>query len=77
MLRPLGIALAGLAFLGAAPAVLAQDDEQAELQAKYEQKVAESWFTDNGFTDDFDLARERARDSRTPIFVYFTRSYSP
>jgi hypothetical protein len=74
MRRALGIAVAGLLLAGATSA---QDSQQAELQEKYEKKVAESWFVDNGFTDDYDLARERARDARTPIFVYFTRSYSP
>jgi hypothetical protein len=77
MLRPFGIALAGLLAFGAAPLAAAQDDEQAELQSKYEAKLAESWFTDNGFIDDYDLARQRARDSKTPIFVYFSRSYAP
>jgi hypothetical protein len=77
MMRALPIAVAGLLLLGTVPTVPAQDDPQAALTSKYEQKVAESWFTDNGFTDDYDLARERARDARTPIFVYFTRSYAP
>jgi hypothetical protein len=65
------------ALLLAAPSADCQDDEQDELQSKYEAKVSESWFVDNGFTDDYDLARERARDAKKPIFVYFTRSYAP
>ena len=51
---------------------VAQDD----LQAKYEKKVSEAWFTNNGFTDDYDVARERSKESGKPIFAYFTRSYA-
>ena len=77
MTRPLAIAVAGLLLLGIAPSLHAQDSEQTQLQSKYEKKVAESWFVDNGFTADYDLARERARDAKKPIFAYFTRSYQP
>ena len=52
MIRSMGIALSGLIVAGAAAVGFAQDPAQADFQAKYEKKVAESWFTDNGFTDE-------------------------
>ena len=77
MIRSMGIALAGLIVAGTAAVGFAQDSAKSEWQAKYEKKVAESWFTENGFTDDYDVARERAKEQGRPIFAYFTRSYSP
>ena len=77
MIRSMGIALSGLIVAGAAAVGFAQDPAQADFQAKYEKKVAESWFTDNGFTDDYDVARARSKEAGKPIFAYFTRSYSP
>lgn len=68
--------LAGLLFAGlGASTALAQD--QADFQAKYEAKKAESWFTDNGWTDDYDAARAKAKETGKPILAYFTRSYAP
>jgi len=77
MIRSMGIALSGLLVAGVAAVGFAQDSAQADFQAKYEKKVAESWFTDNGFTDDYDVARQRSKEAGKPIFAYFTRSYSP
>ena len=57
MIRPKTVALAGVLALGLSASALAQDTGQSENEAKYEEKVAESWFTDNGFTDDYDKAR--------------------
>lgn len=78
MIRTTGIALAGLVLASAAAVGFAQDsDPQAKFQQDYEKKVAQSWFTDNGFTDDYDVALERAKEAGKPVFAYFTRSYSP
>jgi hypothetical protein len=77
MIRSMGIALAGLIVAGSAAVGFAQDPAKSDMQTKYESKVAEAWFTDNGFTDDYDVARERAKEQGRPIFAYFTRSYSP
>jgi hypothetical protein len=77
MIRSMGIALAGLIVAGTAAVGFAQDTGSSEMQAKYESKVAEAWFTENGFTDDYDVARERAKEAGKPIFAYFTRSYAP
>lgn len=76
MIRTTGIALAGLIVAGAAAVSFAQD-AKSELEQKYEKKVAEAWFTENGFTDDYEVALERAKEAGKPIFAYFTRSYSP
>ena len=78
MIRTTGIALAGLLLAGAAAVSYAQDtDPKTELEQRFEKKVAESWFTDNGFTADYDVARERAKEGGKPIFAYFTRSFQP
>jgi len=75
MIRKTGIALAGLVLASVATVGFAQDP-QAELTQKYESKVAESWFVDNGFTDDYEVALKRAGEGGKPIFAYFTRSYA-
>jgi hypothetical protein len=83
--------LAGAALLaGVAPALAQEappaappvakapeDPQQAALRKKYEDKIAEAWFKDGGWTDDFDAARARARAEKKPIVGYFSRSYSP
>src|SRR5687767_6203480 len=43
--------------LMASAALVGRAEDAESLQAKYEEKVAESWFKDNGFTDDFDAAK--------------------
>jgi len=78
MIRTTGIALAGLLLAGAAAVGFAQDTEpQTALEKKFEKKVAAAWFIDNGFTHDYDVARERAKEAGKPIFAYFTRSFDP
>lgn len=47
------------------------------LQVKYEEKLAEPWFKDGGWTDDYDAARAKAKETGKGIFAYFSRSYSP
>lgn len=76
MMRSLIAVVAGVVLAaGAALSAFAQPGET--MQEKYEAKVAESWFKDNGFTDDYDKARELATKTGKPIFAYFSRSYSP
>jgi hypothetical protein len=70
-------ALAGAGFVvvaGTPPVASAQEAES--FQTKYEKKVAEAWFKDNGFTDDYDKAKDLAAKTGKPIFAYFTRSYA-
>jgi cytochrome oxidase Cu insertion factor (SCO1/SenC/PrrC family) len=74
MLQSMMLALAGLVLAFVAASAVAQDKD--DLQAKYEAKVAEAWFKDNGFTDDYDVARQRSKETGKPIFAYFTRSYA-
>jgi hypothetical protein len=62
-------------LLGAAPA-FAQGGNDEELRAKRAAKVAEAWFTSNPWTDDYDVAQQRAKESGKVIFGYFTRSYA-
>lgn len=64
----------GLLF--AAPAA-AQDDQQAEFQAKYEEKLKKDFVAHGGWITDYDEARALAKKENKLIFVYFTRSYSP
>jgi hypothetical protein len=63
-----------LLLLALAPA-LAQGNED-ELKKKRAAKVAETWFTSNPWTDDYDVAKQRAQESGKVIFGYFTRSYA-
>ena len=63
--------LAALCF--ALPA--AAHDVEA-LTKKRDAKLAEDWFTSNGWTSDYDQARKKAKESGKVIFAYFTRSYA-
>ena len=78
MIRSVMIALAGALLAGMAFVAHADGEAAANpLQEKYEKKVSEAWFKDNGFTDDYDQAKELATKTGKPIFAYFTRSYAP
>jgi len=65
----------------AMPSVFAQTKRatlsQAELQAKYSEKIHESWFAGGGWVDDYDLARQQAAAEKKFILAYFTRTYAP
>lgn len=64
-----------LLLLCAVAPAFAQGNED-ELRRKRAAKVAEAWFTSNPWTDDYDVARQRATESGKVIFGYFTRSYA-
>ena len=51
--------------------------EQAELQAKYEKKVAKDFVSHGNWILDYDVARAKAKEEGKLLFTYFTRSYSP
>jgi len=74
----LGIAILVLA----AGATVAVADEpptasQKELRARYEKLVASDWFVEGGWTEDYDAALARARETGRTVLAYFTRSYAP
>lgn len=52
-------------------------DEQAELQAKYEKKVAKEFISYGNWMLDYDAARAKAKAESKLLFTYFSRSYSP
>ena len=76
MNRKASVAVAGLVTALLATSALAQGT-QDEFKAKRTAKMAESWFTGNPWTADYDEARAKAKESGKVIFAYFTRSYSP
>ncbi len=78
MIRSMMLALACivLAFVAATAVAQEKDAQQVKMEEQYAAKVAENWFKDNGFTDDYDVARQRAKETGKPIFTYFTRSYA-
>ena len=71
--------LAGLLAVIFASPVLAQRamPDQETLKKQRADKVAEEWYTAAGWIDDYDVVREKAKESGKLIFVYFTRTYSP
>ena len=75
-----GIAvLAGLLAVLFTSSALAQGrtpPSQDQLKAQRAAKVAEAWFTEAGWIDDYDVAREKAKASGKLILAYFTRTYS-
>ena len=71
--------LAGLlAAIFASPALAQRAmPSQEQLKQQRADKVAEDWYTSAGWIDDYDVAREKAKESGKLIFAYFTRTYSP
>jgi hypothetical protein len=71
--------LAGLVAALLASSALAQGrtpPSQEQLKENRANKVAEKWFTDAGWIDDYDVAREKASESGKLILAYFTRTYA-
>jgi hypothetical protein len=54
---------------------VAQDDEA--LAARRDEKLKAEFLQFADWTTDYDEARKRAKETKRPIFAYFTRSYSP
>lgn len=52
-------------------------EKQAELQAKYEKKIAKEFISYGNWMLDYDAARAKAKAEGKLLFTYFTRSYSP
>ena len=71
--------LAGLIALLFASSAWAQGrtpPSQEQLKQNKADKVAEKWFTDAGWTDDYDVAREKAKASGKLILAFFNRTYA-
>ncbi len=73
MIRSIGALASLLPFL--ATPLLAQT--QAELVARRDAKLADDWLKLAPWTTDYDAALAQARDTKKPIFAYFSRSYAP
>jgi len=52
-------------------------DEQAQLQAKYDKKIAKEFVSFGHWMLDYDAARAKAKAEGKLIFTYFSRSYAP
>jgi len=67
-MKALGVLLALAPSLQSAPQT---------LEEKYEKKLAKPFVRFGGWETDYNAARTRAKEEDKPIFVYFSRSYSP
>lgn len=76
MRRLIAAAFCGVLALGAAASTAVAQDA-TKLQKQYDEKVSKPWFTENGFTADYDEALAKAKETGKPIFAYFTRSFAP
>lgn len=79
MRRLVAAAFCGVLAFGAASSAttaMAQDSAKTELEVKFEEKISKPWFTQNGFTADYDVALAKAKETGKPIFAYFTRSFA-
>ena len=65
------------AALLVAPLQAQGSDEQAELRAKYEEKIAKDFVSYGAWQLDYDAVRAKAAEEGKLIFAYFSRSYSP
>ena len=48
-----------------------------QLRDRYAALIASDWFAAGGWTEDYDAALARAKETGRPILAYFTRSYAP
>lgn len=62
---------------GLAAGLDAQSETAAELSARKERKLAESWLKNADWTRSFADAKARAEREGLLILGYFTRSYAP
>ena len=76
-MRPLTLLSPVLALGLLSNAAQAQDDKQAEFQAKYEKKIEKEFIAYGGWMLDYDAAVARAKEEGKLLFTYFSRSYSP
>jgi hypothetical protein len=76
-MRPLALLSPVLAAGLLTGAAQAQDDQQAEMKAKYEEKIQKEFVAYGGWELDYDKAVERAKSEGKLLFTYFSRSYAP
>jgi hypothetical protein len=72
------ITLAALLLTLGASQALAQGrppPTQEELKASRDAKLTASWYTSNDWTADYDVARQKAKESGKLILAYFLPSY--
>lgn len=69
-------ALAALVLAGGAVSAFAQDDNAA-LEKKKADKLAEAWVTAAPWVTDYAAAKAKAKETGKPIVAYFSRSYAP
>lgn len=63
-----------VAALALSASAVAQDDDN---QAKYDNKIAESWIKNGSWELDHSNALARAESEGKYVLAYFSRSYSP
>jgi len=69
---------ASLALLAAlAPLATPAAQDQADLRARYEEKLSHDFVGYGGWITDYDEARAKAKAENKVLFVYFSRSYAP
>jgi ribosomal protein S17E len=67
--RPLRAAAALLALAAAAGA--------QDMEDRFKEKLAKDFVKNAEWVLDYDEAQKKAKETKKPIFAYFTRSYSP
>lgn len=67
----------GALALGTLAGLASGQDDQADLKAKKEKKLASEFLKKAAWTLDFDAAKAAAKKGDKLIFAYFTRSYAP
>ncbi|MHC4222473.1 MAG: thioredoxin domain-containing protein [Planctomycetota bacterium] len=67
--RPLRAAATLLALAAAAGA--------QDMEDRFKEKLAKDFVKNAEWVLDYDEAQEKAKETKRPIFAFFTRSYSP
>ena len=57
--------------------VLAAVAAAGEMEDRFQAKLDKDFAKNAEWTTDFDAAKAKAKETGTPIFAYFTRSYAP
>lgn len=69
---------ATLAAASSTPALaLPQQPDQDKMKANFAEMQHHDWYTQGGWTVDFEAAKAESKRTGKPIFAYFTRTYAP